>query len=168
VVNRLGQRNEWDLGLDTTMERLMNQTQVREWLSLGFEIGAHTLTHPLLSTIPIPEAKNEIAGSKKKLEDLFGVHVEHFAYPWGDYNDAVVDLVGEAGFKTACTCDPVVVRPDVDPCRLGRFTTDERSFRSFSNYKLSYVPDDAKNGVKLVLRAAKKFCGPREQSLTSP
>jgi hypothetical protein len=44
VANRLGQRNEWDLGLDTTIDRLMDRTQVQEWLSLGFEIGAHTLT----------------------------------------------------------------------------------------------------------------------------
>jgi peptidoglycan/xylan/chitin deacetylase (PgdA/CDA1 family) len=157
VANRLGQRNEWDLGLDTTIDRLMDRTQVQEWLSLGFEIGAHTLTHPRLSTIPIPEAKNEIAGSKKKLEDLFGVYVEHFAYPWGDYNDAVVELVREAGFETGCTCDPGVVRPDVDLCRLGRFNTDERSFRSLSNYKLSYLCDDLKNVARGGMRAARKF-----------
>jgi peptidoglycan/xylan/chitin deacetylase (PgdA/CDA1 family) len=157
VANLLGQRNEWDLGLDTTMERLMNRTQVQEWLSLGFEIGAHTLTHPRLSRIPISEAKNEIAGSKRKLEDLFGVHIKHFAYPWGDYNDAVVDLVGEAGFETACTCDPSVVCNGVDRFRLGRFNTDERSFRSLSNYKLSYLCDDLRNVATGGIRAARKF-----------
>ena len=71
VADRFGQRNEWDLGVDTTLERLMDRSQVQEWLALGFEIGAHTLTHPQLSAIPTAEAKNEIAGSKKKLEDLF-------------------------------------------------------------------------------------------------
>jgi peptidoglycan/xylan/chitin deacetylase (PgdA/CDA1 family) len=99
VASRLGQRNEWDLAVDTTME----------WLSLGFEIGAHTLTHPRLSAIPIAEARKEIAGSKKRLEDRFGVQVKHFAYPYGDYNEAVVDMVREAGFETACTSDPAVV-----------------------------------------------------------
>jgi len=130
VANRLGQRNEWDLGLDNTMERLMDRTQVQEWLSLGFEIGAHTLAHPRLSAIPILEAKNEIEGSKKKLEDLFGAKVKHFAYPWGDFNDAVADLVAEAGFETACTCDLGVVSQGVDAFRLGRFSIDERSLRS--------------------------------------
>lgn len=157
VADRLGQRNEWDLGLDMTMERLMNRTQVQEWLSLGFEIGAHTLTHPRLSGIPISQAKNEIADSKKKLEDLFGIQVEHFAYPWGDYNDAVVDLVREAGFETACTCDPGIVCNGVDRFRLARFNTDERSFRSLSNYKLSYLCDDLKNVVSRRQRAARKF-----------
>src|SRR5258708_302369 len=90
VADRLGQRNEWDLGLDTTLERLMDRIQVQEWLSLVFEIGAHTLTHARLTTIPIAAAKKEIAGSKKKLEDLFGIPVKHFSYPYGDYNDAIV------------------------------------------------------------------------------
>lgn len=66
LANRLGQRNEWDLGVDTTTERLMIETQVQEWLSLGFEIGAHTSTHPRLSAIPISEADplSELCRSK--------------------------------------------------------------------------------------------------------
>jgi peptidoglycan/xylan/chitin deacetylase (PgdA/CDA1 family) len=148
VADRLGQHNEWDLGLDTTMERLMDRTQVQEWLSLGFEIGAHTLTHPRLTAIPIAAAKNEIAGSKKKLEDLFGIPIKHFAYPYGGYNDAIVDLVEEAGFETSCTCDPKVVRQGADPFRLGRFLTHERSLRSFSSYKLSYLPNDFRSVVR--------------------
>lgn len=121
VADRLGQRNEWDLGRDTAMERVMDRIQLQEWLSLGFEIGAHTLTHAKLAAIPIAAAKNEIAGSKKKLEDLFGIPVKHFAYPYGVYNDRIAELVREAGFETACTCDPEVVSRDVDPFRLGRF-----------------------------------------------
>lgn len=144
VANRLGQRNEWDLGLDDTMERLMDRTQVQQWLSLGFEIGAHTLTHPWLTTIPIPKAKNEIADSKKKLEDLFGVLVKHFCYPYGDYNDAVLDLVREAGFETACTVEEDTLRHGADPFRLPRFHTSEKSFKSLSNYRRCHLRDDLK------------------------
>lgn len=157
VAGRLGQRNEWDLGLDTTMERLMSETQVREWLSLGFEIGAHTLTHPKLSAIPIVQARNEVVGSKKKLEDLFGVHVKHFAYPFGDCNDAVMELVREAGFETACTCNPGVVHRGVDTLRLGRFLADERSFSSIWSYKLSYALDDLKSVTRPGRRAIERF-----------
>jgi peptidoglycan/xylan/chitin deacetylase (PgdA/CDA1 family) len=153
VADRLGQRNEWDLGVDNTMERLMDRTQVQEWLSLGFEIGAHTLSHPRLSRIPLTQAKNEIVSSKKKLEDLFGTPVKHFAYPWGDYNDAIVDLVREAGFETACTCDGRVARADDDPHRLGRFFVGERSFRCFSHYKFSYLSQDLKSVGKVFKNA---------------
>ena len=159
VADRLGQRNEWDLGVDTTLERLMDRSQVQEWLALGFEIGAHTLTHSQLSAIPIAEAKNEIAGSKKKLEDLFGVAVKHFAYPYGDYNEAVVEVVREAGFETACTVDPGVVCSGVDPFRLGRFSIRGRLFRSLSNYKLSYLPDDLKSAARRGQRAGRRLLG---------
>jgi peptidoglycan/xylan/chitin deacetylase (PgdA/CDA1 family) len=147
VADRLGQRNEWDLGVDTTMERLMDRTQVQEWLSLGFEIGAHTLTHPLLPAIPIAAAKNEIIGSKKKLEDLFGIPVKHFAYPYGGYNNAILDLVGEAGFETATTCDPGVVHQGMNAFRLGRFCADEGSLMSLPRYILSYLPNDLRSVV---------------------
>jgi peptidoglycan/xylan/chitin deacetylase (PgdA/CDA1 family) len=145
VANRLGQRNEWNLGLDNTMERLLDRIQVQEWLSLGFEIGAHTLTHPWLTTIPILQARNEIADSKKKLEDLFGVPVKHFCYPYGDYNDALVDLVREAGFETACTVEEGTVRHGADPFRLPRFHASEKSFKSFLNYKPCHLRDDLKD-----------------------
>ena len=147
VADRLGQRNEWDLGRDTAMERVMDRIQLQEWLSLGFEIGAHTLTHAKLAAIPIAAAKNEIAGSKKKLEDLFGIPVKHFAYPYGVYNDRIAELVREAGFETACTCDPEVVSRDVDPFRLGRFL----------------VWDETKVGrsIRLLTKAVRKWVGPR-------
>jgi peptidoglycan/xylan/chitin deacetylase (PgdA/CDA1 family) len=157
VADRLGQRNEWDLGLDTTMERLMDRTQVQDWLSLGFEIGAHTLTHARLTSIPIAAAKDEIAGSKKKLEDLFGIPVKHFAYPYGNYSEAIVDLVKEAGFETGCTCDPEVVRYSADPFRLGRFFTNERSLSSFSNYKLCHLPDDLRSVGRRFSRVGREF-----------
>jgi peptidoglycan/xylan/chitin deacetylase (PgdA/CDA1 family) len=146
VAGRLGRRNEWDLGRDTAMERLMDRAQVQEWLSLGFEIGAHTLTHAKLAAIPIAAAKNEIAGSKKKLEDLFGIPVKHFAYPYGVYNDRIAELVRDAGFETACTCDPGVVRHDVDPFRLGRF--------------LIWNETKVARSMQLLTKAVKKVGGP--------
>ena len=157
VASRLGQRNEWDLGVDSTTERLMSGAQVQEWLSLGFEIGAHTLTHPVLSGIAVSEARKEIADSKKRLEDRFGVEIKHFAYPYGIYNQTVMELVREAGFETACTCDRGVVQPGVDALRLGRFLIDERSLSPFSSYKLSYALDDLKTVTRPGRHAARQL-----------
>jgi len=136
VADRLGQMNEWDRGVDTAMERLMDKTQVREWLSLGHEIGAHTLTHPRLATIPLDRAKEEITGSRKKLEDLFGIPVRHFAYPYGNYSDEIVRLVQEAGFDTACTTQSGCVRAGADPLRLNRLTVRERKLPNWVGFKL--------------------------------
>jgi peptidoglycan/xylan/chitin deacetylase (PgdA/CDA1 family) len=136
VADRLGRVNEWDKGLDPAMERLMDRTQIREWLSLGHEIGAHTLTHPRLSEIPLSRAREEIHSSKKKLEDLFGIPVKHFAYPYGDYNQQIVGIVQEAGFHTACTTDPGCVRVGGDPFRLNRLTALEWELPEWIVYKV--------------------------------
>lgn len=124
VAGRLGMRNEWDIGVDHTMEPLMDAGQVRDWLNLGHEIGAHTLTHPHLDQLPLAQAREEICASKKKLEDTFGREVRHFAYPYGGFSPAVTDLVREAGFATACTILKDLASPETPPLRLPRLNVD--------------------------------------------
>jgi peptidoglycan/xylan/chitin deacetylase (PgdA/CDA1 family) len=103
VADLLGQNNRWDVILGEVPETLMDASQIREWLALGHDIGAHTLTHPHLTHIPLADAREEIFSSKKKLEDLFGREVRHFCYPYGEWNDAIADLVRDAGYSTATT-----------------------------------------------------------------
>ena len=83
----------------------MDVGEVREWLSAGQEIGTHTLSHPRLAAIPEAQAKEEIFALKKKLEDLFGVTVRHFRYPYDKWSRRVRDLVEGAGYATAVTLD---------------------------------------------------------------
>jgi peptidoglycan/xylan/chitin deacetylase (PgdA/CDA1 family) len=101
---------------------------VRGWLSAGQEIGAHTLSHPRLAAIP--EAKEESSALKKKLEDLFGVAVRHFCYPYGKWSRPVRDLV--AGYATAFTLDFGVNAEIRDPFPLRRIGV-KHSSRSFCN-----------------------------------
>jgi peptidoglycan/xylan/chitin deacetylase (PgdA/CDA1 family) len=149
VADRIGWSNDWDLGLDRALERTMDLTQVREWLSMGHEIGAHTLTHPRLSQIPLPLAREEVISSKKKLEDLFGVPVKHFAYPYGDYDDEVVSLVQEAGLTTACTTNPGSVRVGDDPFRLNRLTVQESGLINYTIFKV-------RKGLSNILRQGQR------------
>jgi peptidoglycan/xylan/chitin deacetylase (PgdA/CDA1 family) len=124
VADRLGMRNEWDAGVDNTMEPLMDAAQVRDWLSLGHDIGGHTSTHPHLDQIPLAQAREEIFAGKKKLEDTFGREIRHFAYPYGGFTPAVVDLVREAGFTTACTTAPNLAGSETPPLMLPRLNVD--------------------------------------------
>jgi peptidoglycan/xylan/chitin deacetylase (PgdA/CDA1 family) len=114
VSGLLGGVNEWDTVHGEVPDRLMDEVQVREWMSAGHEIGAHTKTHPKLSRISPAQAREEISGSKKSLEDRFGVPIRHFCYPYGDYSAQVRDMVVEAGYETAVTVDPGVWRGDTD------------------------------------------------------
>ncbi|HWW01001.1 MAG TPA: polysaccharide deacetylase family protein [Candidatus Acidoferrum sp.] len=122
VADLLGKCNEWDVPLGEAPEPMMNQTQVREWLAAGHDIGSHTLTHPFLTQVPPRQAQEEITASRKKLEDLFGRPIEHFCYPYGDWDGTVRDMVRSAGYKTACTTEAGINTAADSPFSLRRFT----------------------------------------------
>jgi len=122
VADLLGKSNQWDVPLGEAQEPMMDASQVEEWLAAGHDIGSHTLTHPYLTRLTRQQAAEEIMASRKKLEDLFSRPIGHFCYPFGDWNEAVRDLVIEAGYKTACTTDAGVNTPSVSPYELKRFT----------------------------------------------
>ena len=76
--------------------------QIKEMVESGMAIGGHTKTHPLLTNIAnADELRDEIVGGKKILEDHLRRSVTVFAYPYGDYNNAVASAVKEAGFRMA-------------------------------------------------------------------
>jgi peptidoglycan/xylan/chitin deacetylase (PgdA/CDA1 family) len=121
VADLPGGINEWDASRGEVPDRLMDDAEVREWMAAGHTIGAHTRTHPVLTAIPSDRAREEISGSKKILEDRFGVEVKHFCYPYGKVSPAVRDLVAEAGYETAVTTEPAVFHPGTDPLLIPRF-----------------------------------------------
>jgi peptidoglycan/xylan/chitin deacetylase (PgdA/CDA1 family) len=122
VPNLIGKLNEWDLREGEAPEPLMDNGQIRQWLRAGHSIGSHTLTHARLTRLSVRDAREEIVASKKKLEDTFGLTVEHFCYPYGDWNEVVRDLVMEAGYRTACTTVFGVNTPETPPFALRRLT----------------------------------------------
>jgi peptidoglycan/xylan/chitin deacetylase (PgdA/CDA1 family) len=92
--------------------------------ALRFE--AHTVTHPDLRTLGDEQARDEIAGSKRELEERLGHAVDVFCYPAGLYGPRDVELVREAGFRFACSCEPGVNTPGTDPLQLRRIQVDTR------------------------------------------
>lgn len=116
VADRIGGVNDWD----RTGARLMDAGHVREWLSAGHLIGSHTLTHARLTTLPEGRAREEIIASKHRLEDRFGVAVEQFAYPWGEWDARLAEQVAAAGYRNAYTTEPGVNAPEASPFSLRR------------------------------------------------
>ena len=76
---------------------------VRKLLGAGWELGAHTLTHPDLRTLDDAALDREVAGSKTEIERRFGVSVDFFCYPAGRYDRRVIAAVRRAGFLGATT-----------------------------------------------------------------
>lgn len=122
VAGKLGGANDWDDARGEKLQPLMDAAQIRAWLDAGQDIGSHTLTHPQLSYISKHQAREEIFSSKKKLEDLFGVRIRHFCYPYGDYDLEIRDLVQEAGYETACTTRPGLHDGSAHALELPRLT----------------------------------------------
>jgi peptidoglycan/xylan/chitin deacetylase (PgdA/CDA1 family) len=122
VPDLLGRTSEWQQRAGDIPEPLMDEAQVRDWLAAGQEIGSHTRSHPWLTQIGPESARREIFDSKKVLEDRFGVPIDHFCYPYGDWNETVRDLAIAAGYKTACTTRPGLNSASTSPFELKRFT----------------------------------------------
>lgn len=103
VSQRLGQTNEWDRNEGIAQTPLMNAQQLRLWVAGSQEIGAHTRHHVNLMQADASTAWIEIAGCKAELEALIEQPVNQFCYPYGEFSDAHVDMVREAGFSSATT-----------------------------------------------------------------
>jgi peptidoglycan/xylan/chitin deacetylase (PgdA/CDA1 family) len=83
-------------------------------LAARFEVGAHTLNHPDLTTLAPASQKSEIAGSKAWLEDITGKPVTMFCYPCGRFDRKTKQAVRQAGFRGARTIRQFSVTPPRD------------------------------------------------------
>jgi peptidoglycan/xylan/chitin deacetylase (PgdA/CDA1 family) len=91
-----------------------------------FRFEAHTITHPNLMKIDRDEAMREIVGSREELESWLGRSVRGFCYPAGLFTAQDRELVANAGYSWATTCEPGVNAPGDDPLLLKRIPVDSR------------------------------------------
>jgi peptidoglycan-N-acetylglucosamine deacetylase len=99
-------------------DNLLTNKEIKE-LSQNFEIGAHTMTHPLLTKIGQKEAFREIKDSKTFLEKLINKNVNMFCYPSGLYSENIKHLVKKAGYDGARTVKRFCVGRPSDVFELG-------------------------------------------------
>jgi peptidoglycan/xylan/chitin deacetylase (PgdA/CDA1 family) len=97
----------------------------------GMEIGAHTVSHPILSAISNAEARAEIADGRARLQDIIQGKVSLFAYPNGkpgrDFEERHAAMLRIQGFDAAVTTAWGAARVATDPFYLPRFTPWDRS-----------------------------------------
>jgi peptidoglycan/xylan/chitin deacetylase (PgdA/CDA1 family) len=90
----------------STKNAMLSWDDVHALRGLGFCIGAHTVSHPILSRVTPERARAEVLGSREMIQGACGITPRAFAYPNGgpaDYTSTVVDIVREAGFSCAVT-----------------------------------------------------------------
>ena len=108
VRRQLALPDDWGVHLlsDPLRRRflMLNVTELRALVAAGMAVGAHTLTHPVLSQISPEAAWNEISGSRCKLEQVIGKPVWALAYPFGDLacvTGREQEMAERAGFSCA-------------------------------------------------------------------
>lgn len=83
-------------------------------------IGAHTMSHPKLDSLPYGEQYTEIADSKLELERLLGHPMNHFSFPHGSHNEDTLTICRKLGFKTVVQSWGGYIRHNERNCPLPR------------------------------------------------
>lgn len=125
------------LGIDPVRNLMMDAEQVRALHRSGMEIGAHTIHHPILKSLPAEAARDEIAASKRQLEALLDDRVIGFAYPNGrpgiDYDSAVHPAQAQqAGFAYAVSTRWATVSRESNRFELARVAPFGRTPEEFA------------------------------------
>ena len=97
-----------------------------------FTVGAHTVSHPMLSNLSKENQEIEITENKSFLETITDQNIYSFAYPSGNYNDETVEVLREQQFKIAFTTKQNSVRQGNVPFSIGRFQVNNWSGTEFT------------------------------------
>jgi peptidoglycan/xylan/chitin deacetylase (PgdA/CDA1 family) len=120
VSDYVGQGNAWrGQPLSIPPARLLSWDDLRTLASMGWEIGAHSRTHPDLTRLGDRALDDQVLGPKLALQDRLGEAVRAFAYPYGRYDARVQEHV-QAVYAAACTTKMGIAGQTSDRCALER------------------------------------------------
>ncbi len=120
TTNYCERLNNWPGQPDSIKAQpLLSWAEIKEMSQTGMQFGAHTMNHPYLTRIPLKDAENEILSSKKIIEDQLQEEVKFFAYPYGDFNTDIVNVVNQS-FGGACSTELAIADSKSNPFILER------------------------------------------------
>jgi len=105
ILTKFCKVKQWPAG---DFRAMLSWEEVKHMSAEGVSFGSHTKSHPAMSKIPLNLAKQEIADSKKIIEEQIQRPVTTFAYPYGksdDISEGVIHLLQDEGFEYACTTE---------------------------------------------------------------
>lgn len=114
--------NEWDRNGNEPLSPMLKKEQILEMKEYGIRFGSHTLHHRDLTKCPASEMEDEIAGSKKLLEEKLGFNIDSIAYPYGNYNYDVIEAAKKAGYRFGYATDKGPLGMHEDLFRIRRIT----------------------------------------------
>jgi peptidoglycan/xylan/chitin deacetylase (PgdA/CDA1 family) len=132
-VDFLGQKPGWEIR-DGVNEEVMTCEELRSLPEL-IELGSHSLSHPHLTRIDAARLREEVDTSRHKLAELLGSDVSLLAFPYGEYDDRVVDRCSEAGYERVFGIDPWPADPAGADFVRGRVPVDLNDSRLMFHLK---------------------------------
>lgn len=123
-----GQHDAWhERERATGGHALLDRPHIAAMRDGGFSFHSHSRRHADLTTLTDAELDDELAGSRKELAELLGSAPDFIAYPYGRFDDRVVESAHRAGYRAAFSVLSGFNRPGGDPFRIRRldvFGTD--------------------------------------------
>jgi len=113
-----------EFGSPTHAEKLLSLEQVRSLPPSLVTIGSHTVSHPLLTQLEESEAHREIQDSRTKLEAMLDRDVTQFSFPFGGFNEKLVQICRESGYERVYTTLPAFAFEQKDEFVVGRVRVD--------------------------------------------
>ena len=114
-------------------EKHLTRKQIKE-MNNYFEFGSHSLSHPKLTKISQKKLVFELQESKKIIEKIVGKQVNHFCYPFGNYDESVKETLKPTGYRSACTTQIGLVDKNTNPFAFPRFEFKEWSAMSLKDF----------------------------------
>jgi len=115
--------------------RPMNPLEVKQLQACGaIDIGAHTVSHAVLPELPAEQRRMEIRQSLDDCQRLTGKRPVTFAYPYGDLDQATVDMARDSGVRLACSTRADLLWPGADPHALPRVAVDDWPAAAFERW----------------------------------
>jgi peptidoglycan/xylan/chitin deacetylase (PgdA/CDA1 family) len=106
---------------------LMNASHILELQAQGFSFHSHTRHHADLPMLDDNALHDELFLAREELQNLLGRAVDYLAYPYGHYDDRVLNAAQASGYRAAFSVQPGFNRRDIDRFRIRRldvFGTD--------------------------------------------
>lgn len=129
-------------GMDVANNKFMTVEQLERLTENGLiDVGAHTIMHPDLASLPAQEQRREIIRGRRQLEEITGYKVCSFAYPYGsrdNYSHETMQILQEEGFDCACSNFGGTVWYGTNRYQLPRVLVRNWSAEEFAGQILSF------------------------------
>ena len=126
----------WPQAAPQRNRRIATLEQLRELPPEWITLGAHTRTHPRLTGLDEATAKLEIVEPRQTLEAALGRRIELFSFPYGDFNQELVQCCKQAGYKRVFTTQHKNAFQTPEEFAVGRVTVEPTDWKLEFRLKL--------------------------------